>query len=224
MMAMTTSGRFVPMPEAHHGRHARAVEATRSLARLSPPPRPERLSGIHNPWGLAAGLTDCWVFLDLCQAPDVVAAVTSAIGPDVILWDAELHLRPETYRRFVDEDREGRYWPADPLAGALALLAMDEEAEAVVATLADLRPRHVATAVRTAAPLLVARYMPATSRYRRDLDWPANRRAMEECLLVNAMTRPLWLVSGTDRAGNDFVTGFAPPLPRWAGSSSQPEG
>ena len=44
---------------------------------------------------------------------------------------------------------------------------------------------------------------------------------MEEQPLINYATRPLWLVRGEDRAGNDFVTGFAPPVPRWAGS--QPE-
>jgi hypothetical protein len=44
---------------------------------------------------------------------------------------------------------------------------------------------------------------------------------MEEQVLINFCTRPLWLVRGEDRAGNDFVTGFAPAAPRWAGASQQ---
>jgi hypothetical protein len=40
---------------------------------------------------------------------------------------------------------------------------------------------------------------------------------MEEQPLVNYTSRPLWLVRGEDAAANDFVTGFSPSVPRWAG-------
>jgi hypothetical protein len=75
--------------------------------------------------------------------------------------------------------------------------------------------------IEAAEPLYVIRYMAATSRFDRNPRSPENLTAMEEQPLVNYATRPLWLVRGEDRAGNDFVTGFAPPVPRWAGS--QPE-
>lgn len=54
------------------------------------------------------------------------------------------------------------------------------------------------------------RYMPATSRYVRDPAFPANAYAALESPLMNYTTRPLWLVRGTDRAGNDFTTGHGP--------------
>jgi hypothetical protein len=54
------------------------------------------------------------------------------------------------------------------------------------------------------------RYMPATSRYVRDPAFPANAYAAKESPLMNYTTRPLWLVRGTDRAGNDFTTGHGP--------------
>jgi hypothetical protein len=71
------------------------------------------------------------------------------------------------------------------------------------------------------APLYAIRYMPATSRFERDPLAPANWIAMEEQPLINFVTRPLWLVRGDDRAGNDFATGFSPVVPRWA--AMQPE-
>ena len=51
------------------------------------------------------------------------------------------------------------------------------------------------------------RYMPATSRYVRDPSFPANRYAAEKSPLMNYTQRPLWLVRGADRAGNDFKIG-----------------
>jgi hypothetical protein len=54
------------------------------------------------------------------------------------------------------------------------------------------------------------RYMPATSRYVRDPAFPANAYAARESPLMNYIDRPLWLVRGADRAGNDFSIGHGP--------------
>ena len=54
------------------------------------------------------------------------------------------------------------------------------------------------------------RYMPATTRYVRDPEFPANAYAAKESPLMNYINRPLWLARGVDRAGNDFVTGHGP--------------
>lgn len=51
------------------------------------------------------------------------------------------------------------------------------------------------------------RYMPATSRYVRDPQFPANAYAARESPLMNYTRRPLWLVRGVDRAGNNFKIG-----------------
>ena len=48
------------------------------------------------------------------------------------------------------------------------------------------------------------RYMPATTRYVRDPEFPANKLASEH---MNYINRPLWLVRGQDRAGNDYQVG-----------------
>jgi hypothetical protein len=55
------------------------------------------------------------------------------------------------------------------------------------------------------------RYMPASSRYVRDASHPANAYAAEKSQMMNYTQRPLWLLRGTDRAGNDFTTGHGKP-------------
>lgn len=196
------------------------IESARSIARTvaarHPPPRSERLSGIHNPWGHATGLADAWSFLDLCEHPAILEWVERLIGPDIVLWDSELYPQGDRYRQFVADGREGRYWPVQPLAGALVLVALGDAAPPVVCVPLSSISSELLSPLEPQAPLYVIRYMPAASRFVRDPRLPANRIAMEERPLVNYASRPLWLVRGNDRAGNDFVTGFSPAVPRWA--------
>jgi hypothetical protein len=201
---------------------AERIESVRSMARMiaarRPPTRGERLSGIHNPWGHAAGLADAWSFLDLCEHPALLDRVELLIGPDIVLWDSQLYLEGSAYLPFIRDGREGRYWPAEPLAGALVLVGLGDAAQAVIcADLCSMRMDQLSP-LGPGAPVYVIRYMPATSRFVRDARSSANRIAMEEQPLVNYATRALWLVRGNDRAGNDFVTGFSPAVPRWAGT------
>jgi len=191
------------------------------LAGRNPQPRAERLSGIHNPWGHAAVLATAWPFLDLCEDAAVVEAVARLIGPDVVLWDSQLYLQAGAYLRFVLAGREGSYWPATPLAGALVLVAPMRPAIPAVCVELSAAAAIDPDRFDPSEPLYVIRYMPATSLYLRDPGAPRNRSAMEAQPLVNYMTRPLWLVSGEDRAGNDFVTGFSPAVPRWAGTRTE---
>lgn len=203
--------------------HELTAKAREQFARLrlrDPAPRAERLSGAHNPWGVAAAWIDAWLLLDICQHPCVLDGVQARLGPDLILWDSQVHLCASDYRRFVAEDREGRYGPVDPAAGVVALvqsdagpwvLARDGRSEAGVDVWAELAMDE---------PLYVIRYMPASSRFVRDPAFGPNWLTMEEQPLVNYTRRPLWLVRGSDRAANDFVTGFNPAVPRWAGRST----
>ena len=191
------------------------------LAVRDPRPRPERLSGIHNPWGHAAVLATAWPFLDLCEDAAIVETVARLIGPDVVLWDSELHLEARSYLRFVEDGREGLYWPATPLAGAVVLVTPKRPADAAVCLeLAALASADL-DYLSPGEPLYVIRYMSAASLYVRDPRAVPNRAAMEAQPLINYTTRPLWLVAGEDRAGNDFVTGFSPVVPRWAGTRTE---
>lgn len=56
------------------------------------------------------------------------------------------------------------------------------------------------------------RYMPATALYDRRPDHPATVYANKISPTMNYARRPLWLVRGRDRAGNDFEIGKGPPV------------
>lgn len=196
--------------------------AVTQLANRQPPLRRERLSGIHNPWGQASVLTDAWCFLDLCEDAGILDRVEALIGKDIVLWDAELNLDASAYRQFVAQGREGRYWPAMPLVGAVVLVA-PKAAQPVHCMAVDAIGTELpeVSGLASGEPLLVIRYMPGSSSFVRDGRALANWIAMEEQPLINYTTRPLWMVRGDDRAGNDFVTGFSPSVPRWAGQQPQ---
>lgn len=185
--------------------------------------RQERLSGLHNPWGHAVDLTDPWIFLDLCESRAVVDVANGLIGPDVILWDSELFAEADAYAGFLREGREGRYWPATRLAGAVLVLPVGRGEPPVRGARLDEIGPDLLEGINPSEPLYVVRLMPATSHFDRDPQHPAHRACMEEQVLINYANRPLWLLSGTDRANNDLVTGFAPAVPVWASGARPPK-
>lgn len=206
------------------------LEDTR--ARLKAHPRYTRvevLSGIHNPFGLAGPLVDAWGLLEVCRSAPVLDSVAALIGPDIVLWESELIVEPP---HGPAPHRDPGLWPIDPLAGAAARIAITGGLACIDD---DGRRRDLEVAPgnlvvhdgswRLAAPggdtarahaEYVIRTMPASSRFVRDLDFAANRRAARACPLVNFARRPIWLVRGRDRAGNDFVTGFTTPVGQWS--------
>lgn len=90
--------------------------------------------------------------------------------------------------------------------------ARDDVLQAGQISLHDVYLVHGSAANRSARRRAdyAIRYMPAATRYVRDPDFPANAYAARESPLMNYRHRPLWLVRGQDRAGNDFVTGHGP--------------
>lgn len=197
-----------------------ARQVCRALLVRDPPLAACERSGLHNPWRYGARQHEAWPLLELCEDAKIVAALRGVIGPDIVLWDSELYLAARDYRAFAAGGFEGRYWPATPLDGAVALFPLTGNARASVARLSDCA--DAAAAFDPGAALFVARYMPATSLFDRDPRSAANQRCMEERLLFNYTSRPLWLVAGQDRAGSDFVRGFAPPVPRQTGRTVDP--
>ncbi len=196
------------------------VEALRRLVaplrQRVPAPRQERLSGVHNPWGHAATLVNAWPFLDLCESGELLDLVQAVIGPDIILWDSELFLDARVYQEFLRAGREGRYWPAAPLDGAVVLLGLGTQPAGP--SCVDVRKLSAAALAGfdLTAGLYVVRYMSAASHFDRQIGSAPNWLAMQEQPLINYTSRPLWLVRGTDRGSSDFVTGFSPSVPMWA--------
>jgi len=87
--------------------------------------------------------------------------------------------------------------------------AMDDVLMAGQISLHDVYLVHGSAANRSALRRsdYAIRYMPASSRYVRDPEFPANAYAARESPLMNYIHRPLWLVRGQDRANNDFTMG-----------------
>ena len=201
--------------------------------------RPDVLSGIHNPFGLAARIVDSWGLLNLCQSPDLLDTVESFIGPDIVLWESELVLEAAGRTPHAAPHHDPALWPIEPLCGVTAHIAIGEpESDAGTVfelaedggTLGDLSVEPGEAVVldvgrrdglgaswrhRPRAEYLI-RYMPARARYNRDPDQPANRRAGLAAPLINYAKRPIWLVRGRDLAGNDFVTGFTTTVGQWS--------
>lgn len=171
-------------------------------------PHQDMLSGVHNPFGYHACAEQAWSFLDIAESDELVNCVEDALGPDVILWDSEL-----CFDLSALSAEEASIWPADPLAGVIAAVAL-ASGDVVLLDIARLT-EQTGVLRRRGGACFVVRYMPGTSLFDRDPRSIANRRAAEARPLVNYTKRPLWLVRGEDRRNNDFVTGFSLPAARW---------
>jgi ectoine hydroxylase-related dioxygenase (phytanoyl-CoA dioxygenase family) len=106
------------------------VDALRgTLDRLiaeNPGIRPERLVSAHIEGTNAEGVKGSSDFLALARDPDIVAAVSDLIGPDVILWGCQIFCKPGGTGMEVPFHQDGHYWPIRPLATCTVWLALDE--------------------------------------------------------------------------------------------------
>ena len=185
--------------------------------------RAEFLSGIHNPFGLAAQFVDSWGLLELCQSHDLLDAVESLSGPNIVLWESELIYEPADRPPPPAPHRDPALWPMEPLCGVTVRIAIGgwgpESGGMFFVSTTDSAPRyfcrrpgdvvfHDATSRpshhrnRSGHPRAeyIIRYMPASARFDRDPDFSPNRRAAAKAPLINYAKRPIWLVRGTDRA------------------------
>ncbi|MGD0023152.1 MAG: resolvase [Xanthobacteraceae bacterium] len=190
---------------------APAREVAGALARQAPDQ--DFLSGVHNPFGHHALTAQAWSFLDIAENSQLLDRVEDVIGPDIVLWDSELYFDLSSLAA-----DEGECWPVEPLAGALAVVSL-EQGDFGLIDIGRLPGARAGFAGRRGADFVI-RYMPATSHFNRDPAFAANRRAAEARPLVNYAIRPIWLLRGADRADNDFATGFMVPAPRWTNASA----
>lgn len=209
-------------------------------------PRPWHYCELHNPWSAAAALYDSWGFLDLCSAPATVDALALALSDDIILYDSQWLPDPwqdtgAGSAWITDEHRP----PVEPHAGATAMFSlvdwtlMGSQLECLPGSHTDpqrstkaldmtpragellichpnLRYRMTRPTRRTHPLAFAVRYFPASSRYLRQANHPLHQALTERYPLLNYARLPLWLVRGTDRADNDFITGFRSRAGRWA--------
>lgn len=123
---------------------------------------------------------------------------------------------PGSHRRseLLEHDvvRRADYALGQELPGVDEAAARDVVLEPGQISLHDVYTVHGSAANRSARRRAdyAIRYMPADTLYDRSPENPAVRYAVEHSPNMNYPMRPIWLVRGTDRAGNDFEVGKGP--------------
>ncbi len=234
-LALPSPGRWLPFLQSQY----------ENLGRGGQKNRPWQYSDLHNPWGRCAALFDSWKFLELCQSAEIMSEITPRLGPDIILYDTQLAPDPWSSGASDQHWACDRLrCPVDPLAGVTVRIAFgppaqtprhfiyraashlgpeDEKGESSLTIesgrmiIHDIETNyHIESAAQdTASFEFLIRYFPATSRYLRDPSAPVHRALCARYPLQNYARAPIWLAHGTDRAENDFVTGFKPRPGQW---------
>ena len=224
----------------------------------NPDVRPEHL--VLRWGGGAKALPTHAAFLDYVRTPELLDAVQSILGPDIICWGAHTFCKPAGTGLEVPWHQDGQYWPIRPLATSTVWIALDDSTRengclrvipgshrtrtcyhhrlderpdlALNQTVAeDQFDERAAVDVELAAGQmsihdaymihgsranrsdrrragLAIRYMPATSLYDRSIKLTGGAAAIRQ----DMSRRPIYLVRGGDRAGNDFEVGQDRPF------------
>ena len=169
---------------------------------------PALLWNVHNPWSVAGSMLPAWDFLGICEDPAVADLVRPAVGDNILLVETDVVL-PEGGLPATGSDL-----PLEPCAGAELRLHVDVARRTVTATVHSFDDPPAA--IRSGVAVLAIRYAPATARFIRDPEHPANRARLSTRPLANPASGPIFLVSGENRADNNLARGF--DRPRWQGT------
>lgn len=185
---------------------------------------------LHNPWSRASVNVDSWGLLDLCQSPAMIECLSDLMGEDIVLFDSQITPNPPFPGSARDEWRDDEhFFPLDRSGGVVVRLPCGSNDTRTFATRAAAPAQYsIGQIVIHRAGLVyrlgifgphefefVVRYFPATHRYIRDPAHPKQVLLTERYPWINYAKMPLWLVSGEDRADNDYVTGFHTKTGRW---------
>lgn len=99
---------------------------TERVVAENPDIRPEDLDTAHivnNPASPVIGNTD---LLDFALGNPALELVEQLIGPDIVLWNTHLFLKPPGDGKAVPWHQDGQYWPIRPLATCSLWIALDE--------------------------------------------------------------------------------------------------
>lgn len=215
-----------------------------TLIRVSGKLRPWEFWELHNPWSRVSTRIDSWGFLELCQSEELVSALVPLLGADLILFDSQILPNPALPAKSgVDVDGSA-FFPVEPFTGIVVRIPFvltSENAPGAVRvqphSLAISDRNLTAESVQGTVPIrmhtpalnidssmvervpssfeYIIRYFAGSSRYIRDPNQDKQRLLREAFPWINYLTMPLWLVSGVDKANNDFVSGFQARPGRW---------
>lgn len=225
-------------------------EGCDQLVAENPDVRPEALDTSHIIRNPSSPVKGNQTILDFALNNPGLDLVEQLIGPDIILWNTHLFLKPAGDGKEVPWHQDGQYWPIRPLATCSMWIALDEvtlengamryvpgshsgeiyahhtdngdhlalnqvldegqlplaDAPAVELppggfSLHDVYLVHGSAANRSSKPRtgFVIRYMPANVLF--------DHSIQRDELRSDFTQRPLWLVRGEDRAGNNLQIG-----------------
>ncbi len=195
--------------------------------------RPWLFWELHNPWSRAAAYVDSWQLLDICHDPALVGALAALAGDDIVLFDSQIIPNPALSEFDQSTWRNDRvFFPLNADGGIVVRLPFGfpgarmfehrrDETRAsqysdgqILIHSADIDYRS--SAVNGSGNFeYVIRFFPADLRFLRDPQHAKHVALTDRYPWINYTRLPLWLVSGQDRAGNDFVTGFHTRTGRW---------
>jgi hypothetical protein len=107
---------------------ARLREGLEQLIKDNPNVRGEKLISAHITENSSDGVRGNRIFFEFATDPDLLDLVECVIGPDIILWGAQVFSKPAGDGKEVPWHQDGQYWPIRPLATCTVWVAIDDSA------------------------------------------------------------------------------------------------
>ncbi len=119
-------GLVIPDYKLPPARLARLREGLEQLIKDNPNVRTEKLISAHLSDYSNEGVRGNRVFLEFASDPDILDLAECLIGPDMILWGAQVFCKPPGDGMEVPWHQDGQYWPIRPLATCTVWVAIDD--------------------------------------------------------------------------------------------------
>ena len=103
----------------------RLRQALEKTIKSNPDVRPEQLASIHTSKAEPSDTKGHSTFLEVALDTGLVDLVSGVLGPNIIMWGAQLFCKPGKDGMEVPMHQDGQYWPIRPLATCTMWLALD---------------------------------------------------------------------------------------------------
>jgi len=104
----------------------RLREGLEQLIKDNPKVRSEKLISANISEDSSEGVRGNKVFFEIATDPDLLDMAECLIGPDMILWGAQVFCKPPGDGKEVPWHQDGQYWPIRPLATCTVWVAIDD--------------------------------------------------------------------------------------------------
>ena len=100
-------------------------QALEETIESNPDVRPEQLASIHTSKSGPSDTKGHSTFLEVALDAGLIDLVSGILGPNIIMWGAQLFCKPGTDGMEVPMHQDGQYWPIRPLSTCSMWLALD---------------------------------------------------------------------------------------------------